>query len=205
MLGTQGSGVILAVDDEPVSLKLLLAFLERHGYTVVVATGGEDALARVKEAQPDLILLDIMMPVLDGYETCRAIKAQAETAEIPVIFVTALTNLSDKVKGFEVGGVDYVTKPFQHEEVLARINTHINLANLRKELESKNRQIKAALDEIRKLSVVLPFCAKCKKIRDDEAYWQQVKKFMETHTGAAFTHSYCPDCHATELGSLGDL
>lgn len=205
MLANQSPPVILIVDDQPVSLKLLLSFLERHGFTMLVATGGEEALALIDQTRPDIILLDIMMPVLDGYETCLLLKEREATADIPIVFVTALTNLEDKVKGFEVGGVDYVTKPFQHEEVLARVTTHLNLARLRNELESKNRQLQAALDEIRQLSGIIPICAKCKKIRNDDGYWQQVEKFIQTHTGAEFSHGYCPDCYAQELEDIRDF
>ncbi|MBU0680144.1 MAG: response regulator [Proteobacteria bacterium] len=205
MLEKQSSPVIMIVDDEPVSLKLLRAFLERCGFTMFVATGGEEALVKIKEIRPDIILLDIMMPVLDGYETCRLLKANEEWRDIPIIFVTALTKLEDKVKGFDVGAVDYVTKPFQHEEVLARVNTHLNLACLRKELESKNRQLQAALNEIRQLSGIIPICSKCKKVRDDAGYWQQVENFLKTHTGVDFTHGYCPDCYEDEFSGLRDL
>jgi PleD family two-component response regulator len=201
----QSPATILIVDDQPVSLKLLLTFLERRGFTMLVASSGEEALVLIEETRPDIILLDIMMPRLDGYETCRLLKANGATADIPVIFVTALTNLEDKIRGFEVGGVDYVTKPFQHDEVLARISTHLSLSRLRKELEGKNRQLQAALDEIRQLAGILPICAKCKKIRDDDGYWQQVEKFIQTHTGAEFSHGYCPDCYADELRGLREL
>lgn len=205
MFENQPPAVILIVDDQPVTLKLLLTFLQRRGFTVLVATGGEEAFARIKETRPDIILLDIMMPVLDGYETCRILKDNEDMADIPVIFVTALTNLEDKVKGFEVGGVDYVTKPFQHEEVLARVGAHLSLARLRKELESKNRQLQVVLDEMRKMSAILPICGKCKKIRNDEGYWQQVEQFIKAHTGAEFTNGYCPDCYADELSGLREL
>ncbi len=202
---SQSKGVILIVDDQPVSLRLLLAFMERQGFTVLVAASGEEALAVIGETRPDLILLDVLMPALNGFDICRLLKEQEETADIPVIFVTALTNLEDKVKGFAAGGVDYVTKPFQHQEVLARVVTHLNLARLRKELESKNRQLQTALDEIRQLAGIVPICAKCKKIRNDEGYWQQVEKFINTHTGAEFTHSYCPDCYDGEMRELRRL
>lgn len=205
MLTKQFSGVVLIVDDQPVTLKLLLAFLERCGFTVLVATGGEEALVLIEETRPDIILLDIMMPVLDGYETCRLLKDNAATADIPVIFVTALANLEDKVKGFDVGAVDYVTKPFQLEEVLARISSHLTLARLRKELESKNRQLQVVLDEMRQMSAILPICGKCKKIRNDKGYWQHVEQFIKAHTGAEFIHSYCPDCSADGLSGLQDL
>lgn len=205
MIGNLTPAVVLIVDDHPVSLKLLLAFLERRGFTVLVASSGEEALALIEKTRPNIILLDIVMPGMDGYETCRLLKNNEATADIPVVFITALVKLADKVKGFAVGGVDYVTKPFQHEEVLARISTHLNIAHLRKELEDKNQQLQAALDEIRQLSGILPICAKCKKIRDDDGYWQQVEKFIKTHTGAEFTHGYCPDCYRQELEGLRGL
>lgn len=201
----QSPPVVLIVDDQPVSLKLLVAFLERRGFDVRVASGGEAALILVGQERPDIILLDIMMPVLDGYETCRHLKASVATADIPIIFITALTEVEDKLKGFEVGGVDYVTKPFQHDEVLARVTIHLKLARLHRELESKNRQLQAALDEIRQLSGIIPICSKCKKIRNDDGYWQQVEKFIKTHTGADFTHGYCPDCYDAEMSGLRDL
>ncbi len=197
------TGNILIVDDEPVSLKLLVSFLERQGFATTVATGGEEALSLLSQKTPDIILLDIMMPMMDGFEVCEALKENPATADIPVIFVTALTTLDDKVKGFSVGGVDYVTKPFQHEEVLARVTAHLKISSLRKQLESKNKQLMAVLDEVRQLSCILPICAKCKKPRNDGQYWQLVDKFMNTHEEARFTHSYCPDCK--ESSGLGDL
>jgi DNA-binding response OmpR family regulator len=197
------TGNILIVDDEPVSLKLLVSFLERQGFATSVATGGEEAMAVIAQKLPDIILLDIMMPMMDGFEVCAALKENPATADIPVIFVTALTTLDDKVKGFSVGGVDYVTKPFQHEEVLARVTTHLKISSLHKQLESKNKQLMAVLDEVRQLSCILPICAMCKKPRNDGQYWQLVDKFMASHEGARFTHSFCPDCKRSS--SLGDL
>lgn len=119
---------ILVVDDQPANLQILLTFLKQCGYHTRVADTGERALTTLgKEEKPDLILLDVMMPGIDGFETCRRIKANPGTCEIPVIFMTALDSVEDKVRGFEAGGVDYITKPFQQTEVLARVNTHVTL------------------------------------------------------------------------------
>ncbi len=118
---------LLVVDDNPANLGVLVDHLERHGYEVLVALGGLEALERVRYAQPDLILLDVMMPDLDGFETCRRLKSQAHTRDIPVIFMTALTDIDSKVAAFAAGGVDYVGKPFQIEELLARVRTHLAL------------------------------------------------------------------------------
>jgi phosphoserine phosphatase RsbU/P len=133
MMTIQGS-TILVVDDHPVNLKLMLSFLKKHGFQTRVADSGEQALQVLcTEEKPDLILLDVMMPGIDGFETCRQIKANRDIAAIPIIFMTALDLVEDKVTGFAVGGVDYITKPFQHNEIVARITTHITLR--KKELE----------------------------------------------------------------------
>ncbi len=132
---------ILMVDDTPANLGVLAHVLEEHGLTVVVAQDGEEAIARAMRVRPDLILLDVMMPGVGGFETCRRLKAHPELSNIPVIFMTALAENSDKLRGFEVGGVDYVTKPFQIEEVLARINTHLMLCQVRRRLSEQNAKL----------------------------------------------------------------
>lgn len=132
------SNTILLVDDNPANLKLLVDCLEGQNIKVAVAQNGERALQRLERAhlpKPDLILLDVMMPGIDGFETCRRIKAVPELSDIPVIFMSALTDTSDKVSGFSIGGVDFITKPIQVEEMLARVKTHLELAELRKKLD----------------------------------------------------------------------
>jgi len=124
------NGVILIVDDTPDNLALLSDALDEAGYMVLVALDGNSALNRIQRRRPDLILLDAMMPGLDGFETCRRIKAQAETANIPVLFMTALTDSEHVVKGFEAGAIDYVTKPIQCNEVLARVASHLRTARI---------------------------------------------------------------------------
>ena len=133
-----GAVVILAVDDNPNNLKVLFDLLDTHEFEVLTATSGEIALKRLEHVRPDMILLDVRMPGIDGFETCRRLKSGETTREIPVIFMTALTDTEDKVKGFEVGAVDYITKPFQTEEVLARVTTHLNMHQLQRELRAKN-------------------------------------------------------------------
>lgn len=135
------SGVVLAVDDTPGNLRVLVEALSSYGHEVLVATDGRAALDTVRYARPDLILLDVMMPELDGFETCAALKANPETADIPIIFMTALTETQEKVRAFELGAVDYLTKPFEHAELLARVSTHITMSRLRLDLEKRNRQL----------------------------------------------------------------
>ncbi|AFY47833.1 PAS domain S-box [Nostoc sp. PCC 7524] len=140
-------GVILIVDDTPTNLEMLFDFLANAGYTVLVAEDGESAIARAEYAPPDLILLDILMPGIDGFETCRRLKSQELTKEIPVIFMTALSETVDKVKGLNIGAVDYITKPLQHEEVLARIELHLQLRHLTQKLQSQNQRLAAEILE----------------------------------------------------------
>jgi PAS domain S-box-containing protein len=132
---------VLIVDDTPANIKVLAEYLASHGFAVMVAQDGEEGITRAQFGQPDLILLDVMMPGLDGFETCRRLKASEKTSGIPVIFITALFDIGDKMTGYDAGGVDYVTKPFQVEEVLARVNTHLALRAARQQLMGKNLQL----------------------------------------------------------------
>jgi putative two-component system response regulator len=128
--------VVLIVDDTPENLQVLGDMLEQHGYDVLVATNGPDALETVSASQPpDLVLLDIMMPDMDGYEVCRRLKDDSKMKNIPVIFISALGLPEQKIEAFRMGAVDYITKPFQVEEVLARVNTHVQLKLHRENLQ----------------------------------------------------------------------
>ncbi len=132
------TATILIVDDNPANLSVLSDALDEEGFEIWVAKSGKVALERVQYALPDLILLDIMMPEIDGYETCRQLKANPQTQDIPVIFMTALSDTANKVEGFQVGAVDYITKPFQQEEVISRVRLHLKLHDLAEKLEHKN-------------------------------------------------------------------
>ncbi|WDP91584.1 MAG: response regulator [Desulfobacter sp.] len=165
--------LVLAVDDKPQNLQFLGKLLSDQGYELVMAESGRQALDFVKKEVPDLILLDIMMPDMDGYEVCKRLKKDLGTSHIPVIFLTAKTDTEDVVKGFDAGGVDYVTKPFNSAELMARIRTHIELKTLRG---------------------LLPICAHCKKIRDDGGFWEDVDAYIETHSKVIFSHGICPEC-----------
>ncbi|MGB7895540.1 MAG: EAL domain-containing protein [Microcoleus sp.] len=138
--------VILIVDDNPNNLKLLFDFLKESGFKVLVAKDGESAIDKRQQVLPDIILLDVMMPGIDGFETCYRLKASVATKDIPVIFMTALTDRVDKVKGLSLGAVDYITKPFQQEEVLARVQIHLRLRNLTKTLEEQNVLLKEEIE-----------------------------------------------------------
>jgi two-component system, sensor histidine kinase and response regulator len=132
---------VLIVDDIPQNLEMLFEFLSRQGYQVLAAENGERALEIARDELPDLILLDVMMPGIDGFEACRRLKGDPLTAGLPVIFMTALTETEHKLQGFAAGGVDYITKPFSQQEVAARARTQISLYHLRRTLADRNAQL----------------------------------------------------------------
>ena len=138
---------VLIVDDVPENLAVLFTTLRAAQFHVLVAESGESALERLANVEPDVILLDILMPGLDGFQTCQRIKANEQTASIPVLFLSALDEAVDKVRGFQVGGVDYITKPIEVEEVVARVNTHIRLRQLQRDAERQNERLEARVQE----------------------------------------------------------
>lgn len=185
---------IAIVDDTLANLKALFDALETANFRVLVYTDGPSALAVIPQVKPDLILLDVLMPGLDGYQVCARLKSDESTQDIPVLFMSALDELFDIVSAFAVGGVDYITKPFRVEEVLARVHTHLTLRRLQKGLEERNRQLEEALAKVKVLRGLLPICAHCKKIRDDRGYWTKLEAYIESHSEADFSHGICPDC-----------
>ena len=142
-MGKHTQQTILVVDDTPESLRLFVRILTEQGYSVRPAPSGELALKRIEQKLPDLILLDIMMPNMNGFDVCRLLKGNEQTSHIPIIFISALGQAFDKVTAFTIGGVDYITKPFQLEEMLARVHTHLSLVEMRKRLEAQNRELQA--------------------------------------------------------------
>jgi len=152
-------GTLLIVDDIPENVSVLFRFLSSSGFKVLVAQNGEQALKMFDFTLPDLILLDVMMPGMDGFEVCQILKSQEKTKDIPIIFMTALADTVDKVKGFNLGAADYVTKPIQQEEVLARLNSHLSLRKLQRQLAEQNQQLQAQSVELQQRNLELEaFC-----------------------------------------------
>lgn len=154
--GTATSKTILVVDDNPTNIQILFDMLSEIGYRVAIAKSGEAALKRLQSYHPDIILLDVMMPGgIDGFETCQLLKANSTTRDIPIIFMTALSDSVDKVKGLSLGAVDYITKPIQHEEALARIRLHLQLRGTQQALQQQTSQLSQALDDLKQAQVQL--------------------------------------------------
>jgi len=146
---------ILVIDDKPANLEVLYETLCDEGYEVLVEIDGLNAITQIKNDPPDLILLDVLMPEINGFDLCQKLKEDPQTQDIPIIFMTALSQTSDKVKAFNLGAVDYLTKPFQQQEVLARVKTHLKISHLSKSLEAQNRQLIAEIDRRKKAELAL--------------------------------------------------
>ena len=207
---------LLIVDDLPENIKVLGKSLQRDEYLISFATSGEQAIEMATSNELDLILLDIMMPGMDGYEVCRRLKAEERTRQIPIIFITAKTEKKDIVRGFEAGAVDYVTKPFNTAELFARVQTHLDLSHSKriiqnqaeelawtnKRLMKKNQKLEQAFEEIESLKGLLPVCSNCRKIRKSnsdsqlQSSWVSLEAYLHEHTAAEVTHSICPQCMA---------
>lgn len=197
-LEEEKKALILIIDDVPKNLQILAKMLNKKNYRVSIANSGGQALKMIDKVLPDLILLDILMPGMNGIEVCRTLKESPATREIPIIFLTARTRSEDIIAGLNAGAVDYVTKPFNLPELLARVETHLELKR-RRDLEKKLiMQLQEAMAQVKKLSGLLPICCKCKKIRDNNGNWQELENYIQEHSEADFSHGLCPTC-AQEL------
>jgi len=178
---------ILIVDDQPVNIQVLAELLKDE-YSIQVASSGTKALEITQgENPPTLILLDIQMPGIDGYEVCRILKSDEKTRHIPIIFVTARDSGGDEEEGLALGAIDYITKPIRPAIVKMRIRNHIAL-------EMTISELRRAFFEIKTLRGIVPICASCKKIRDDKGFWSQVEVYVTQHSEAQFSHGICPEC-----------
>ncbi len=178
---------VLIVDDERANITILAELLNPICKTLMAKDGAQAIGRALSDKPPDLILLDILMPQMDGYEVCRRLKLHVKTQGIPVIFITVMSEVEDEAKGFALGAVDYITKPFNPHLVLARVKTHLLL-------KQKSDQLLRALEEIKTLRGILPICSYCKKIRDNRGDWEHVEVYVKRHSHADFSHVICPDC-----------
>jgi diguanylate cyclase (GGDEF)-like protein len=170
------NGVILIVDDNPTNLSVLSIALKAAGYKIRVAMDGASAIEQVQEDAPELILLDVQMPGIDGFETCLRLKANQATQDIPIIFITASTDLDNKVKGLSVGAVDYITKPFQQKEVLARVRVHLELRYLTRKVQEQAIALQQANQELHRLANLDGLTEVANRRRFDEYFGQEWRR-----------------------------
>ncbi len=191
---------ILVADDDPVSRRLLEVWLHNWGCEVVQARDGAEAWAVLEDLdhRPPIALLDWMMPEIDGIELCRRLRRSEKEAGTPVpvyvVLVTALTSKHQIAAGLDAGADDYVTKPCDPEELRARVEVARRFVKIETALAERVRELEEAAEHIRTLQGILPICMYCKKIRNDDQYWQQVESYISERTDALFSHSICPEC-----------
>jgi CheY-like chemotaxis protein len=189
---------ILIAEDDPVSRRLLEVTLQKWGHAVRAAADGTAAWEILSaEPAPPMAVLDWMMPGLDGPVLCRRIRATPRLAGTYVILLTARTERKDVVAGLESGADDYVVKPFDRDELRARVNVGLRVLALQQSLAARIRDLEQAAQRVQQLQGLLPICCYCKRIRDDSNYWQQVEEYLAACSGAQFSHSICPQCFET--------
>jgi PleD family two-component response regulator len=186
--------LVLIVDDTPLNIELIATILTHEGCRIQPAESGAQALEYARELQPELILLDVIMPKMDGYQVCEALKQDALTQDIPVLFISCRGEVDAIARGLEAGALDYISKPFEPLELLSRVRTHLELARRRRKEHKLIAELQGALEQVKQLSGLLPICAHCKKVRDDGGFWQQVERYITAHSEATFSHGLCPDC-----------
>jgi DNA-binding response OmpR family regulator len=186
---------VLVADDELVSRTVVTAMLRTAGYEVVPVSDGAEALAALGASDaPSMAVLDWMMPQVDGVELCRQVRRIATDTPPYVILLTSRDSSDDVVTGLHAGADDYVRKPPNAEELLARVNVGARVVRLQQALADRVRRLEEALSNVKQLQGLLPICSYCKRIRDDRNYWQQVESYISQHAAVKFSHSYCPDC-----------
>jgi phosphoserine phosphatase RsbU/P len=200
---------VLVADDEPVSRTVVGAMLRKAGYVVTLSSDGEDAWQQLSGANPPAIaLLDWMMPGLDGPEIIKRIRASDQRPTY-LILLTSRDSSADVVAGLKAGANDYVTKPANEDELIARVNVGARVVQLQTALADRIKSLEEALANVRALQTLLPMCAYCKAVRNDQNYWEKVETYFHEHSGVQFSHSYCPNCYERfvkpQLDALDDL
>jgi len=199
---------ILIAEDDLVSRKMLEATLNRWGYDIVITSDGEAAWKALQEPDaPRLAILDWMMPGLDGVDVCRNARARQGAEPTYIILLTAKGNKADIVDGLQAGADDYVVKPFDRDELRARVQAGVRIVELQTALAERVRQLEDAVARVKTLQGLLPICSYCKRVRNDGDYWQQVESYVSDHSDARFSHGICPDCYENvvrpQLKTLG--
>lgn len=188
---------ILIAEDETISRRLIQASLVKWGYEVQVTVNGREAWEALQLPNaPALVILDWLMPELDGLEVCRRLRQTPGRESSYILLLTAKGGKEDIIQGLEAGADDYVTKPFDAGELKARVQVGARVVGLQSKLSQNIKELTAALSSVRQLQGLLPICAYCKKIRDDQNYWHKVENYIGSHADVRFSHGVCPECTA---------
>ncbi len=186
---------VLIADDDPVFRRVLEVSLAAWGYEVVTADNGAQACQLLQGAEaPRLAILNWMMPEMDGIDVCRRLRGQPTPTPPYLILLSGRGHSDDIVAGLIAGANDYITKPFDRDELRARVGVGVRVLELQASLAARVRELEEALKNVRHLQKLLPICSHCKKIRNDQNYWQQVEGYISEHTDVQFSHGICPEC-----------
>ena len=186
---------VLVADDEPVSRTVVGAMLRKAGYAVLYAPDGEEAWQLLDAADPPLLaLLDWEMPGMQGPEIVQKLRRKTAASPTYLILLTSRDSQADIVQGLRAGADDYVTKPANEDELIARVNVGARVVQLQAALADRVRSLEEALANVKALQTLLPMCAYCKSVRNDQNYWEKVETYFAQHSNVSFTHSYCPSC-----------
>ncbi len=191
---------VLVAEDDKISRRTVVSALTKGGNVVVEAEDGVQAWETLQDPNsPRLALLDWMMPGLDGLQLCRNLKGAHDGKNRYLILVTSKADRQDVVKGLEAGADDYIVKPFDAEELRARVRVGFRVLDLQEKLAQRVDDLEQAISQIKQLQGLLPICSYCKKIRDDGNYWQQVEEYLGQHSEVKFSHGICPVCYEKEM------
>jgi len=194
---------VLIAEDDRVTGEILGRTLQRWGHDTTIVSNGAQAWEHLRAASaPTLAVLDWMMPELDGPDVCRRVRAELPSAHMYLLLVTARESRGDVVAGLDAGADDYIIKPFDPEELRARVAVGVRVLSLQHNLAERVAELQAALSNVKQLRGLLPICSYCKRIRGDDQYWQQVEGYIAEHSHAQFSHGICPSCYATIAAEL---
>jgi phosphoserine phosphatase RsbU/P len=197
---------VLIAEDDRVTGELLDRTLRRWDYETTLVADGQEAWRRLSEASaPTLAILDWMMPGLDGPDICRRVRAELPLANMYLMLLTAREARRDLIAGLDAGADDYIVKPFDTDELRARIAVGTRVLALQEKLAERVEDLQAALSNVKQLRGLLPICSYCKRIRGDDSYWQQVEGYIAAHSNAQFSHGICPTCYAAISAELDEM
>jgi DNA-binding response OmpR family regulator len=187
----------LIADDDRIAREILARNFRQWGFEVVTASDGAEAWCHLEAApEPTLAILDWMMPEIDGPSLCRRVRSEKPSANMYLMLLTALESRRDIVAGLDAGADDYIVKPFDPDELRARVNVGVRVLTLQERLSLRVAELQDALSNVKTLHGLLPICSYCKRIRGDDQYWQQVEGYIAEHSSAQFSHGICPTCFA---------
>ena len=186
---------VLLADDDKLSLNVVNDTLTRAGYDVITATDGEQAWNKLQQSGAQVAILDWIMPGMEGVEICRRAQADKRFGNRYFILLTGKSSTEDLVAGLQAGASDYLRKPFEEAELLARVEVGVRFIELQQKLADRVDELEKALTQVKRLEGLLPICSYCKRIRNEQDYWERVDAYISQHANVRFSHNICPECY----------